>query len=121
MSQTQTPVAVCTDPDCGCQTPAFTEPMEAIEFLAGRMRFAGVSTGVALAYANDLDAILARQAEAKELEAHTTLPKVSVPETLMARLQSMEEDCFNLRYDRQVALKLELLEALRDALLNKTA
>jgi hypothetical protein len=50
--------------DCGCQEPAFTEPMEALRFLSGRFKHAGVSEGVALSYARDIDAILSAPAAA---------------------------------------------------------
>ena len=62
--------APCGNPECGCHEPAFTEPLEAIEFLAGRMAYAGVSDGVAKSYSDDLYAILERirgpEPEAKE-------------------------------------------------------
>ena len=48
----------CDDPECGCQEPTFTEPMEALRFLSGRFKYAGVAHGVALMYARDIDAIL---------------------------------------------------------------
>lgn len=47
------------DCDCGCMAPVFTEPMEALRFLSARFKFAGVSHGVALNYAHDIDVILA--------------------------------------------------------------
>ena len=59
----------CDDPECGCKEPTFTEPMEAIEFLAGRMEFAGVAEGVAKSYARDLRAILDRTAPAPPTDA----------------------------------------------------
>lgn len=51
----------CDDPTCGCTTPAFTTPLEALQFLSARFKHAGVSEGVAKAYARDIDAILAAQ------------------------------------------------------------
>ena len=62
----------CDDPDCGCGTPVFTHPKEALEFLSGRFKFAGVSHSVALAYANDIDAILERMGEADDLATHNS-------------------------------------------------
>jgi hypothetical protein len=47
------------DCDCGCNVPTFTEPLEALEFLAGRMEFAGAGEAVAESYARDLRKILA--------------------------------------------------------------
>lgn len=45
--------------DCGCNTPVATTPKGMLEFLAGRMEFAGVSDGVARLYAEDIRSILA--------------------------------------------------------------
>lgn len=47
------------DCDCGCNDPCFTTPQKALEFLANRFEFAGVSEGVALMYARDIRKILA--------------------------------------------------------------
>jgi hypothetical protein len=51
------------DPDCycGCNKPTFTEPMEALEFLAGRMEFAGIGSAVADSYARDIRKILHKE------------------------------------------------------------
>lgn len=46
--------------DCGCNTPSFTEPMEALRFLMGRMNDAGVSQAVGESYAWDIMQILKR-------------------------------------------------------------
>ncbi|NLA69326.1 MAG: hypothetical protein GX856_14000 [Gammaproteobacteria bacterium] len=54
----------CNDPDCGCGTPTFTEPMEALRFLSGRFKYAGVGRAVAKSYARDIDAILAKHTSA---------------------------------------------------------
>lgn len=54
----------CSDPDCGCGTPTFTEPMEALRFLSGRFKYAGVGHAVAKSYARDIDAILAKHTAA---------------------------------------------------------
>jgi hypothetical protein len=51
-------VGGCDDPNCGCDTPALHDPVQALEFLAGRMEFAGVSEGVAKWYAQDIRDIL---------------------------------------------------------------
>ena len=48
----------CGDPECGCDQPTLTDPKQALEFLRGRMKFAGISEGVARSYAQDLDDIL---------------------------------------------------------------
>ena len=53
----------CGVPECGCADPAFTKPMEAIEFLAGRMEHAGISEAVGRYYARDLRAILERSTD----------------------------------------------------------
>jgi len=53
----------CDDPGCGCGTPAFTEPMEALRFLSGRFKHAGVGEAVARSYAQDIDQILRREQE----------------------------------------------------------
>ena len=119
--------------------PAFTEPMEALWFLAGRMNYAGVSDGVAKAYARDLETILERSknqvvadvcthngltygklrqglADGTKLYAAPPQSRV-IDQDLMARLRGLDEDCANLRHDRQVSLKLALLEDLRNHLL----
>ena len=49
--------------DCGCNDPAFTEPIEALKFLMGRMQFAGISAAVAESYAWDIYQILKRLGE----------------------------------------------------------
>ena len=72
----------CGDPECGCDTPSFTEPLEALRFLSGRFKYAGVSHGVAEAYARDIDAILAR---------HDTAPP-SAPVGVEELARSMFED-----------------------------
>ena len=51
----------CGDPECGCDAPIFTEPLEALRFLSGRLKYAGVSHVVAETYARDIDAILDQQ------------------------------------------------------------
>jgi hypothetical protein len=50
---------LCGDPLCGCGTPTFATVHDALDFLAGRFRFAGVADGVAQSYAKDIDLILA--------------------------------------------------------------
>lgn len=50
--------------DCGCCSPCFTTAREALEFLSGRFKYAGVSDGVALSYARDIDQILAADVKA---------------------------------------------------------
>lgn len=52
------------DPDGGNNSPVFTQPKEALKFLSGRFKFAGVSQDVAVAYAKDIDALLARMDDA---------------------------------------------------------
>lgn len=55
--------------DCGCQIPTFTEPFEALKFLSGRFKYAGVAEVVAKSYAKDIDTILEKEAAmAKEME-----------------------------------------------------
>lgn len=48
----------CGRDGCGCDEPAFTSPMGALRFLRARFKHAGVSHGVAITYARDIDAIL---------------------------------------------------------------
>lgn len=48
----------CGDPQCGCSTPAFSKPREALWFLQGRMAYAGVGEAVAKSYSEDLEEIL---------------------------------------------------------------
>lgn len=50
----------CRDPECGCHLPTLTDPVQALEFLQGRMEFAGVGEAVARSYADDLANILSR-------------------------------------------------------------
>lgn len=63
---TKTKRAGCGNPECGCDVPSFTEPMEAIEFLAERMETAGIGDAVAQYYAQDLRAILERSTNTLE-------------------------------------------------------
>ena len=44
--------------DCGCNTPNFTEPFEALRFLMHRMNSAGIGAAVAEDYAYDIYQIL---------------------------------------------------------------
>lgn len=44
--------------DCGCNTPSFTEPFEALRFLMHRMNSAGIADAVAEDYAYDIYQIL---------------------------------------------------------------
>ncbi len=46
------------DCDCGCNEPVATNPKEMLEFLAGRMEYAGIAHAVALGYARDIRKIL---------------------------------------------------------------
>lgn len=46
--------------DCGCNTPCFTEPFEALRFLMRRMNGAGVAQAVGESYAHDIYQILKR-------------------------------------------------------------
>lgn len=48
----------CGDPDCGCHLPTLKDPVQALEFLSGRMKFAGLGEVVARSYADDIDEIL---------------------------------------------------------------
>lgn len=48
----------CNDPTCGCHLPTLQDPVQALEFLLGRFRFAGVAEGVAERYADDIEEIL---------------------------------------------------------------
>jgi hypothetical protein len=44
--------------DCGCNDPVATTPQEMLEFLAGRLEYAGVADVVAKSYARDIRLIL---------------------------------------------------------------
>lgn len=72
----------CDDPTCGCMEPAFTEPMEALEFLRDRFLYAGVGEAVALSYARDIDAILARADSSSGTPVHT----ITMPEETLSNL-----------------------------------
>lgn len=50
----------CGNEDCCCHIPTLTDPKQALEFLAGRMAFAGMTKSVAESYAQDLEEILAK-------------------------------------------------------------
>lgn len=55
--------------DCGCNTPSFTEPFEALRFLMHRMNHAGIGDAVGESYAHDIAAIL-KHYGAMESDAH---------------------------------------------------
>lgn len=59
MRDIYTPPKGCGDPECGCDEPSFTTTVDALEFLSGRFKYAGVSAAVARYYARDIDRILA--------------------------------------------------------------
>ena len=52
--------------DCGCNDPAFTEPIEALTFLMYRMNHAGIGEAVAQGYAHDIYQILKRLGKLNE-------------------------------------------------------
>ena len=55
--------------DCGCNTPSFTEPFEALRFLMHRMNHAGIGDAVGQSYAHDIATIL-KHYGAMESNAH---------------------------------------------------
>lgn len=80
----------CDDPTCGCKDPAFTEPMEALEFLSGRFKYAGVSHAVARSYARDIDAILAAQPSSAASVAHPdALPDGTLSKSTAKRVEAL--------------------------------
>ena len=66
------PVSFREGCDCGCNTPSFTEPFEALRFLMHRMNHAGVGEAVGASYAHDIMQIL-KAYNAVEADAHITI------------------------------------------------
>ena len=103
------------------------------------MNYAGVSEGVAKAYARDIEAILERSKTMVGAEVctheglsygqlredlpdgtllYTAPPQANViRQGIMARLLSLDEDCEGLSEERQISLRLQLLDDLREELL----
>lgn len=50
------------------EAPTLTDPIQALQFLSGRFKFAGVGHAVALSYARDIDYILAQHTEVQPAE-----------------------------------------------------
>lgn len=70
------PRTPCGDPNCGCHLPTLTDPLQAVYFLCGRMRYAGIAASVAESYAQDLEDILHRHG----IDPEGDFPPSLVPE-----------------------------------------
>lgn len=70
------PVSFRTGCDCGCNTPSFDEPFEALRFLMHRMNGAGVGEAVGASYAHDIAQIL-KAYSAMEKDDHLLITEVS--------------------------------------------
>lgn len=58
--------------DCGCNSPSFIEPFDALRFLMHRMNGAGVGDAVGVSYAHDIMQIL-KEYDAVESDVHLSI------------------------------------------------